>query len=162
MTDAMIVSARYVVDESLKDLRTAIEGLPGAALDWRPGGLPAGQAGAETNSVAVLATHVLHSTRWWLSVALGTPLPDRDRESEFRAAASDAAALLDLVDALSEDCRRLLGSVQEVDWAALRPVGGDPREAPAAFALLHAAGHLREHVGHIALTRQLWESRPEP
>jgi uncharacterized damage-inducible protein DinB len=152
MTDPILSSARYVVDESLRDLRTAIEGLPGEALDWRP-------AGAETNSVAVLATHVLHSTRWWLSVAIGTPLPDRDRESEFRVAANDAAALLALVDAMSEDCRRLLASVQEVDWAALRPIDGDPREAAPAFALLHAIGHLREHVGHIGLTRQLWDAR---
>jgi uncharacterized damage-inducible protein DinB len=152
MTDPIFASARYVVDEALKELRTAIEGLPGEALDWRP-------AGADTNSVAVVATHVLHSTRWWLSVAIGTPLPDRDRESEFRVSGADTGELLQLVDALSEDCRRRLASVQEVDWTALRPVDGDPREAAPAFALLHAIGHLREHVGHIGLTRQLWDAR---
>ncbi len=152
MTDPILASARYVVDESLKELRLAVEGLPMEALNWRPGG-------DETNSVAVLATHVLHSTRWWLSVALGAPLPDRDRESEFRAAASDAAALLALVDRMSEDCRRLLSRRGRVDWTALRPVAGDPQEAPAAFALLHAIAHLREHVGQMMLTRQLWERR---
>jgi hypothetical protein len=28
---------------------------------------------------------------------------------------------------------------------------------PAAWALMHALEHLREHLGHMALTRQLWE-----
>ncbi len=160
MTDAIIASARYVVGESLKELRATIEGLPGKALDWRP-------AGPETNSMAVLTAHVLHSTRSWLSVALGAPLPERDRESEFRASASDTAALLRLVDEMSADCRRLLDSVEEVDWSATRRThvrsGRGVEEVPAAFALLHAVEHLREHVAHASLTRQLWEaSHPTP
>jgi hypothetical protein len=37
--------------------------------------------------------------------------------------------------------------------------GQGPEEVPPAFALIHAIAHLREHVGHIGLTRQLWEQR---
>ncbi len=77
MTDTFLTSVRFVVQQDLADLLAAVDGLPGEALDWQP-------AGADTNSIAVLVTHVLHSTRSWLSVVVGAPLPDRDRESEFR------------------------------------------------------------------------------
>jgi uncharacterized protein DUF664 len=38
----------------------------------------------------------------------------------------------------------------------------DPRtgeQVTAGWALLHAIEHLREHVGHAQLTRQLWDAR---
>ncbi len=156
MPDPVLASARDLVSESVTELRSSIQGLPVEALNWRP-------AGEQTNSIAVLATHTLHSTRMWLSVAMGAPLPERDRDSEFRVAATDAGALLRLVDKLSEDCRVVLQSAEDMDWAALRRTqgrGGDvPTEVSAAFALIHATEHLRGHVDQISLTRQLWEQR---
>jgi uncharacterized damage-inducible protein DinB len=159
-TDPVLASARYLVGESLKELRSSIEGLPAEALSWRP-------TGQETNSLAVLATHTVHSTRMWLSMAMGASLPERDRDSEFRASVDDPAALLRLVDELSGDCLAVLRSAEDVDWAAPRDTqdrGGDaPPEVAAAFALLHAAEHLRGHVDQMSLTRQLWEARsPAP
>ena len=156
VSDPVLASARDLVAESVAELRSSIQGLPVEALNWRP-------AGEQTNSIAVLATHTLHSTRMWLSMAMGAPLPERDRDSEFRVAATDAAALLLLVDNLSEECRVVLRSAEEMDWAALRRTqgrGGDaPPEVSAAFALIHATEHLRGHVDQISLTRQLWEQR---
>ena len=38
-----------------------------------------------------------------------------------------------------------------------RPNPDDDMKVPAAWALLHAIEHLREHVGQMQLTRQLWE-----
>ena len=156
MPDPLLASARDLVGESVTELRSSIQGLPVEALNWRP-------AGEQTNSIAVLATHTLHSTRMWLSMAMGAPLPERDRDSEFRVAATDAAALLRLVDKLSEDCRVVLRSAEDMDWAAPRRTqgrGGDaPAEVSAAFALIHATEHLRGHVDQISLTRQLWEQR---
>jgi hypothetical protein len=82
--------------------------VPAEALNWKP-------AGADTNSIAVLATHVMHSTRSWLSVAVGAELPDRDRESEFRVTEDDPGALLRLVDEMSDECKALLKDAGEVD-----------------------------------------------
>lgn len=116
----------------------------------------------------MLATHVLHSTRSWLATAVGAPLPERDRESEFRVTEDDPGALLRLVDEMSEECRALLRDAGEVDWPAVRKTqtrkaharpGDALREVPAAFALLHALEHLGQHVAHCSLTRQLWEAR---
>jgi hypothetical protein len=156
MTDSLLTSARFVVRQDLADLRSGVDGLPGAALDWKP-------AGADTNSVAVLVTHVLSSTRWWLSVAVGAPLPARVRDEEFRARAGDTGALLAWLDGMASEIEGVLKAAGDVDWSATRQTldrpGDGPTEVPAAWALLHATGHLREHVGHVGLTRQLWEAR---
>ena len=158
-TDPLLASARYLVGESPKELRSSIEGLPVEALNWRP-------AGDATNSIAVLATHTVYATRLWLSMAMGAPLPERDRDSEFRASVDNSPALLRPVDELSKDCLAVLRSAEEVDWTAMRKThgrGGDASpEVTAAFALVHATEHLRGHVDQMALTRQLWEQRPAP
>ena len=69
MPDPMLASGgAYVLKDSLAEHRRAVDGLPDEALNWKP-------AGEDTNSVAVLVTHVLHSTRSWLSTAVAAPLP---------------------------------------------------------------------------------------
>ena len=165
MSDPITPSARFVLRESLGELRAAVEGVPAEALNWRP-------AGEETNSIAVLATHALSSTRSWLAVAVGAPLPERDRPSEFLVMEDDPWALLRLVDELSEECRALLRDAGDVDWSATRKTHARPAkkaddgswqpgvdEVPAAYAVLHALEHLGQHVAHCSLTRQLWEAR---
>jgi len=157
MPDPFLTSAREVIRRSHGDMRAAIEGLPADALNWRP-------AGDDTNSIAVLATHSLTSTRWWLSVAVDEPPPERDRDSEFEASARDAGELLALVDGLFEECLSLVDKSRSVDWSALRSQGDPDTDIHlfAAWALLHALEHLREHVGQMSLTRQLWEARAAP
>lgn len=156
MTDAFLPSIRYVVSEDLKDLRAGVEGLPGEALDWKPDG-------EDTNSIAVLVTHVLHSTRSWMSVALGAPLPERDRDSEFQVKSDDPAALAAFMGDFSAQIMGIIDAAKEVDWSAQRKTharpGDMPETVPAAWAVIHAIEHLREHVAHVGLTRQLWEAR---
>ena len=156
MTDTFLTSVRFVVKQDLADLLSPVDGLPGEALDWQP-------VGADTNSIAVLVTHVLHSTRSWLSVAVGAPLPDRDRDSEFTVKSDDAKALGDFMHDFSRQIMALLDSAGEVDWAATRQTHARPgdksEKVPASWAVLHAIEHLREHIAHVGLTRQLWEAR---
>ncbi len=136
-------------------MRAAVEGLPSDALNWRP-------APADTNSIAVMANHSLSSTRTWLSVAVDEPFPDRDRPTEFEFAAESADGLLALIDESFEACLALVDKSRTVDWSALRG-HWDPDQGPkvfAAWALVHALEHLREHVGQMSLTRQLWDQRP--
>lgn len=157
--DPMVAGARYVLlRNQLPLLRACVAEAPSDALNWRPGG-------ADTNSIAVLATHTMHSTRSWLSTALGAPLPERDRESEFRVTVDATPELLAMVDALTADIVRLLdGAEDRVDWSAMRtthPRGKrrtrDP--IPAGRALLHTIEHVSAHVADMQLTRQLWEGR---
>lgn len=154
--DPVLESARYLVGESLAELRASLDGLPLQALNWRPGG-------DATNSIAVLATHTAHSTRLWLNIAMGTPLPDRDRDAEFRASATDADAFRRIVGGLADDCLAALQAADAVDWTTMRATqgrgGNAPPEIPAAYALIHATEHLRGHVDQVSLMRRLWELR---
>jgi hypothetical protein len=155
VTDPLLAAARELLDGSCAGIGRAIEGAPTEALNWRP-------AGEDTNAIAVLTVHALHSTRWWLSVATGADAPERDRPSEFEATATDSADLLALVDRMAEACRGLLAAGAPFDPGARRtsrPSYGPPEEVTGAWAVLHALEHLREHVAQLQLTRQLWDAR---
>ena len=148
--DPTIEAARGLVDGSLTSMRYAVDGATPDALNRRP-------AGDDTNPVAVLVVHAVHSTRWWLSVALGRPLPDRDRPSEFLTTVADADELLALFDPVAADCRDLLATDAAFDAGAIRENPRDGEQVTAIWALIHAIQHLREHVAHAELTRQLFE-----
>lgn len=157
MTDPILASASRIPKESLRDLRSNVEALPEEAVNWKP-------AGEDTNPVSVLVTHVLHSTRFWISTAVGAPVPERHRDAEFRVTAGGTADLLALIDDFGAQVQALLKDTGDIDWAANRkahmpPVPDLPDYIPAAFAFLHAIEHVGQHIAHVGLTRQLWESR---
>jgi hypothetical protein len=157
MPDPLIASASYIVKDYLAELRRALEGLDDRAVNWKPGG-------EDTNSLAVLVIHNLHSTRSWVSIAMDAPLPDRERDLEFEATADTTAELLAIVDDIGGQVIDLLDAGAEIDWSAnrrtlLRPDPELPNYVPAAYALLHAVEHFSQHVGHATLTRQLWDAR---
>ena len=158
MTDPMVSAARHKFDRCVTDMRPCIEGATAESLDWRP-------AGEETNSIAILAVHAMTSSRTWLSVAVGAPEPDRDRDAEFRTTIEDPALLLDTFESLAEECRSALATDETIDWSAVRTPNRRPGSAletmTAGWTLLHALEHLREHVAHLQLTRQLWDARQE-
>ncbi len=155
MADPFLAGAATILEEALGEMRQAIDGAPGAALNWRPGG-------NETNSIAVLAVHSMSSTRSWISVATGAALPERDRPSEFRATAEGVDELKRFVASMEKDCQALLAVANVADWSVMRATHARPAPdaepaVSAAWAIMHALEHLREHVGQMLLTRQLWE-----
>ena len=156
MADPTITAARDILEESLPAMRGAIADAAPAALNWRPGD--------DMNSIAVIVTHAMHSTRMWLSAAVDAPKPDRDRPSEFLATSANADDLLAFFDVMAADCRRLLETDASFQAGAVRRdyhrLVDDPLEdVTAVWALLHAMEHLQEHVAHAQLTRQLWDQR---
>jgi uncharacterized damage-inducible protein DinB len=157
MADPFLTAAAEILDEALGEMRDSIAGAPASALNWRPGG-------DDTNSLAVLAVHAMSSTRSWLSVATGASLFERDRPSEFRATSEGVDELTSLVASMTKDCHALLAVAVISDWSAKRRTHARPEAAAddcvtAAWALMHALEHLREHTGQMLLTRQLWERR---
>ena len=147
MADATIDGLREVLDESLGELRKGVSGLSVEQLNARP-------AGGDTNSVAVIVTHALGSTRSWLSLAMGAPMPDRDRPAEFRAIADDGFAAR--TDSGIAECLSLL---DDATWDPER-VGvanwtQSQETRTAAYAASHALSHLGEHVGHLHMTLEL-------
>jgi hypothetical protein len=152
VTDPTIQAARELLDDSLDELRTAVDGCTAEELNRRP-------TDGDTNTLAVLVTHATLSTRSWLSLATGAPAPERDRPAEFLVVVDDAHAFMDRFDAVADECRALLEGDVAFDpgatgTAAWRTESAD-EPVTWAWALLHALEHLREHVGHAQLTRQL-------
>jgi hypothetical protein len=102
----------------------------------------------------VIVTHAIGSTRAWLSLAMGAPMPDRDRPAEFRAVADDGfaawtevriAECLSILDGATWDPAR----VGTATWTASQET------RTAAYAAAHALSHLGEHVGHLHMTLEL-------
>ena len=62
MPDSITPSARFVLKESLAELRAAVEEVPAEALNWKP-------TAEETNSMAGIAIHERYGTRAGLAVA---------------------------------------------------------------------------------------------
>ena len=154
MADPTIEAARDILGRSLDELRAAVDGCSADQLNRKP-------AGPDTNSLSVLATHALYSTRSWLSLAAGIELPPRDRPAEFQVVETDPDAFLASFDALAHECRAILDEASSFEPARERTApwrGGDLAQEPvtAAWALQHALTHLGEHVGHAQLTRQLF------
>jgi DinB superfamily len=152
MTEPTIQAATTILDASLTAMRPTIEGLEADALNWRPGD--------ETNTIAVLVTHAMSSTPWWLSLAMGVELPVRDRPAEFLATTDRPEDLLAWFDERSAQCRSILDSEAPFDRAPVRvpPSGwsGPPGPFTAEWVLFFGLGHLQEHVAHAQLTKQLW------
>jgi hypothetical protein len=157
VTDPIVSAARRFIGGGFATLRSVVEAVPAQALNWRP-------AGEETNSIAVLVTHAAYATRMLVAMALGLPLPPRDRPAEFAARAEDGESLLRLVDGLSGECLAALDRAGPVDWGALRERRRDSGEVvqiPAAEALFYAVEHLRGHADEASLTRHLWLARSQ-
>ncbi len=158
MSDPFLAAAREILDLVLEEFREAISRATPEMLNERPGG-------EGTNSITVLSLHAMHSTRSWLAAAVGAPRPARNRADEFVATMPDDATLLSFMESMQADCQRLLDEARDIDWSAMREThvrpGGDmPTQVTAAWALMHAIEHLREHVGHVGLTRQLLDGMP--
>lgn len=141
--------------ERLQDLhagiRKELSGLPPEALDWSPT--------PEMNSLGVLVVHLAGAERYWVGdVVMGEP-SGRDRAAEFRQRGLDEEALgrkLDESLAYARSALERLGP-EDLERECVSPRDGRPFRA--AWALLHALEHTGIHLGHIQLTRQLWEGR---
>lgn len=133
------------------DLRKALDGANPDALNWRP-------AGEETNSIYVIAAHMIGVQRVMASLAVKVTI-QRDRAEEFRASGDSAELLL---GALSDAEREVTGWLEQVDQKSLSETRTYlNQEITVARCLAIAARHLGEHAGHLGLTRQLWEQRNE-
>jgi hypothetical protein len=130
--------------------------MPDDGLNWKPG--------PDTNSIAAQIAHALQSATFWLQAAVGA---DSDRRAYLiareaaLAATGDGPALRSKLDAFDAEAPHLLARLDPASLDELRDWPGywDGMPVSAAWCMLHALEHLREHLGSSALTRQLWEQR---
>jgi len=119
-----------------------------SALNWRPG--------PETNSVGSLVAHIVSTERRNLLRAIGAD--ETPAENGFAAHLFSLAELSELVDAadqMLEDLGRTM-SMETLSRMVMHPHRG----SSSAFVLiLQAYGHVKEHFGHLELTRQLYHQK---
>jgi hypothetical protein len=152
--DALKAATETAVREACRDLRAAIEGLDSDQLGRAPA--------PETSSLAVLVRHARTSTRALLGAAATGRINrrryrDDERTPSFENQPANEAELREVLDGLESEATRLLAETPMdrlgEDVVLEGPEPGDP--ATRAWMLLHAVEHLREHVGHAQLTRQV-------
>jgi uncharacterized damage-inducible protein DinB len=143
--------------DSLRWLRESVAGLPVEALDWSPG--------PDSNSITVLVCHALPSARFWVRAGSGENPSHREyaeteRREAFEMRGESERFLLDMLTNYEADIGVALSKGTEEHLAATYIMDDEPDEEQSGpYCLVHAASHLREHAGQVALTRDLWLGR---
>lgn len=133
------------------DLMKAVDGLPAEALDWIPG--------KEMNSINVLVVHLTGAEKFWFGVVALGEATDRVREEEFRARGLTAEDLKPRLVAADEYARQALYRFRLEDLETVRTSPHNEKKFTVGWSLLHALEHSALHLGHVQLTRQLWEQK---
>jgi uncharacterized damage-inducible protein DinB len=136
-----------------KSLSEALKGLPQEALDWKPG--------EEMNSLAVLATHTAAATRFWSGDVISQVSTDRDRPAEFRTWGVNAETLIARLDGSVHYCTEVVAALTLDDLDSIRRSPMDGHDYSIAYGLLHILEHCATHLGHMQVTRQMWEKSRE-
>lgn len=146
--------------ERLTDLHqgiiNAIKDLPSEALDW----VPVDHPSAELNSINVLVAHLTGAERYWIGdMALGEP-SGRVRDDEFRVEGLSVENLIEKVHQLTEYAQTALDKI-DINKLDEKHQTHDGHSFTVGWSLLHALEHTAIHLGHIQLTRQLWEEKTD-
>ncbi len=153
MTDEMEIYIREL-QRLLARLCVCLEGLEEEELNWRP---PA----PDTNSLYVIATHILGNAEAWVLGIICGQRVHRDRDAEFQARGADAAALTERARRLAEEFARALrflptSALDEKRRPAPPLLGiGPADELTVREALMRVVVHALMHVGQMQITRDL-------
>ncbi len=138
----------------LRELRAgfleAAMSFPPDALNWRPP-IP------ETNSIYVLAVHVLGAEMWWIQEIVGGQSTGRHRPAEFVAQGSDLGWLPERMRDVAERSEAVLAGLTDADLRGVRQ--RQDGTVTVQWCILHVIDHYSRHLGHLELTRQLWDAR---
>ena len=142
----------------LNDLRgqikTLLEGLPKEALDWKP---LEGQGELATNSPAVMAVHLAGSEAFWIKEIIGRQSIQRNRDAEFVAKGLGFSELAGKLEAGVKDSTAILSYLTSAQLEETRKFR--EQTVTVRWAILHLIEHYAIHVGHLQLTRQLWQDK---
>jgi hypothetical protein len=133
-----------------EELRHEINGLGTDALNWVPA------PGA--NAIATIIVHLVGSEAETLRAVAALPCT-RDRDAEFREVEATLSQILDLLDE-ADDLIFIVSpriGVERLDSTLALPTVPAEEERSGLTWLIGNYGHAREHLGHVQLTRQLYE-----
>lgn len=136
--------------------RAALRGLPDEAMAWSPA--------PGMNPLSVLVAHTCSSLRFFVAAGVGQvgslqAYREGTRAASFAEAGWDVGRALEELDALESGLAALLTSAPASALDATISWAEDPSLAmTGAEALFRSVGHLREHVGHAQVMRDLWRA----
>ncbi|MBI2865936.1 MAG: DUF1572 family protein [Chloroflexi bacterium] len=131
--------------------KQALEGLPPQAINWKP-------LAKDTNSPAVLVAHMCGSAGQLVYQVLTGKDAGRQREAEFVATARSASDLLTLINKAEAQAKEgLAAATSRTLGESVAFPGRDPLSRRGW--LQRSIVHLGTHVGHLQLTRQLWDTQ---
>jgi hypothetical protein len=90
-------------------------------------------------------------------VIAGIPI-QRDREAEFRAFGSLSEALKGW-EAIDREADGILAKLTLKQLEETRDVSGPFGRVSVRWCILHQIGHYATHLGHMQITRQLWDAQ---
>ena len=143
-------------DEIRRQAREAIRNLDERGLNSTP-------LSQDTSSLAVLVHHMAGVERFWLRQIIGGIDIGRQRSNEFIAKAARVAELEKLLDEAGRTTREVLSDLKADQLHEIRDARGQPRTVQ--WCMLAAMDHLSGHVGHLQLTRQMYDGTvtgPQP
>ena len=130
-------------------IRAEIEGLDPAVLNWEP------TEGA--NSIGTIVAHLVGSEAETICSVAGLPF-ERDRDAEFIG----GERTIDEILAMLVKADELITAAKPIDDARLEAVFALPTlpadEVRSGLTwLVGNYGHAREHLGHLEITKQLYQ-----
>jgi uncharacterized damage-inducible protein DinB len=134
------------------DIRNAVRELNNEGSNWHP--LPEG-----TNSIYAILTHLMGADKFWVFQVISGKTVPRDREAEFHSS-GDISELLIRWEKHWAEIESILGKLSQAQLSEVRPVPfrPEPKEpVTLQWIILHLISHYATHLGHIQLTRQLWD-----
>jgi uncharacterized damage-inducible protein DinB len=137
------------LEELHLDVLSAIKDLPQEALDWSP--FPGG------NTINVIITHIAGAEKFWLGDVVAGEPSGRDREAEFKIQGSEFGQLSSLLDESLAYGRTVLANLDLESLASTRESGRDGKIVTIGWSLGHTLKHTAIHLGHIHITRELWD-----
>jgi uncharacterized damage-inducible protein DinB len=138
-----------------RELRDAVKGTNDEIANWHP--LP-----KDTNSIYAVMNHLIEVDRFWVTQVIQGQMYKRDREGAFRAS-GHFPELMNQWEKTSEEMDTILGNLSQKQLDETRTMSGRPELGTftVRWGILHVITHNATHLGHIQLTRQLWEQRPD-
>ena len=134
-------------------VRNAIKGINDELANWHP-------LLKDTNSIYAIMTHLIDGDNFWVQQVIRGEVLRRDREAAFQASGS-LSELMSRWEKAGVEMDSILGKLSLAQLGETRTVPARPelRAITVRWCILHLISHHAIHLGHIQLTRQLWEQR---
>jgi uncharacterized damage-inducible protein DinB len=136
-----------------EDCKSAIDGLSQDALDWKPS--------PRMNSIGVLIIHLIGAEQYWFGDFIMKEPSGRNRDQEFQSNGLDSLELSRRLDDALAYIQKALDTLTIQDLKEIRVSPRDGREFTIGWAKLHVLKHTALHLGHVEVTRHMWEMRSE-